>query len=51
VLPGPQVKGLYEWQGACERRAKPSADEEAERTAYCVELERMRVSVTMGEGI
>jgi serine O-acetyltransferase len=31
--------------------AEPFADEEAERTAYREELERMRVYVTMGEGI
>ena len=31
-------------------RAKPFADEEAERAAYRVELERMKVYVSMGEG-
>jgi serine O-acetyltransferase len=30
---------------------EPFADEEAERTAYSAELERMRAYVTMGEGI
>jgi hypothetical protein len=30
---------------------EPFADEEAERTAYRTELERMKAYVTMGEGI
>jgi serine O-acetyltransferase len=34
-----------------DRRATPFADEEAERTAYRVELERLRTYVSMGEGI
>ncbi len=46
-----RVEELEERLGARERRAKPFADEEAERTAYRFELERMRSYVTMGEGI
>jgi len=46
-----RVEELEERLGARERRAKPFADEEAERTAYRLELERMRVYVSMGEGI
>ena len=46
-----RVEELEERLGARDRRAKPFADEEAERTAYRVELERMRVYVSMGEGI
>lgn len=34
-----------------DRRAIPFADEEAERTAYSAELERLRNYVSMGEGI
>jgi serine O-acetyltransferase len=34
-----------------DRRATPFADEEAERTAYRAELERLRIYVSMGEGI
>ncbi|MGA7341969.1 MAG: serine O-acetyltransferase [Terracidiphilus sp.] len=37
--------------GAEERCAQPFADEEAERSAYRVELERLRIYVSMGEGI
>jgi serine O-acetyltransferase len=37
--------------GAHEHWTKPFADEEAERTAYRVELDRMRNYVSMGEGI
>ncbi len=37
--------------GAGEPCAQPFADEEAERTAYRVELERLKVYVSMGEGI
>ena len=46
-----RVEELEERLGAHEHRAKPFADEEAERTAYRVELERMSVYVSMGEGI
>jgi serine O-acetyltransferase len=46
-----RVEELEERLGARERRAKPFADEEAERAAYRVELEQMRVYVSMGEGI
>jgi serine O-acetyltransferase len=46
-----RVEELEERLGAREHWAKPFADEEAERTAYRVALERMRVYVTMGEGI
>ena len=46
-----RVEELEERLGAQEHWAKPFADEEAERTAYRVELERMRVYVSMGEGI
>jgi serine O-acetyltransferase len=46
-----RVEELEERLGARDRRAKPFADEEAERTAYRVELERTRVYVSMGEGI
>jgi serine O-acetyltransferase len=46
-----RVEELEARLGAEEHKAMPFADEEAERTAYRVELERMRVYVTMGEGI
>ncbi len=46
-----RVEDLEERLGAHEHWAKPFADEEAERTAYRVEVERMRVYVQMGEGI
>jgi len=46
-----RVDELEERLGAGEPRVKPFADEEAEREAYRVELERMRVYVSMGEGI
>jgi serine O-acetyltransferase len=46
-----RVEDLEERCGAPEHRAKPFADEEAERTAYRRELERLRVYVSMGEGI
>jgi serine O-acetyltransferase len=46
-----RVEELEERLGAREHWAKPFADEEAERTAYRVELERMKVYVSMGEGI
>jgi serine O-acetyltransferase len=46
-----RVEELEEQIGARERRAKPFADEEAERTAYRRELERLRTYVSMGEGI
>jgi serine O-acetyltransferase len=46
-----RVDELEERYGAHEHRVKPFADEEAERNAYRVELERLRVYVSMGEGI
>jgi serine O-acetyltransferase len=46
-----RVEELEERLGATERWAQPFADEEAERTAYRVELERLKVYVSMGEGI
>jgi serine O-acetyltransferase len=46
-----RVEELEERLGAREHWAKPFADEEAERSAYRVELERMKVYVSMGEGI
>ncbi len=46
-----RVEEMEERLGARERRAKPFADEEAERTAYRIELERLRAYVSMGEGI
>jgi serine O-acetyltransferase len=46
-----RVQELEERLGAHEHWTKPFEDEEAERAAYRVELERMRVYVTMGEGI
>jgi serine O-acetyltransferase len=46
-----RVEELEERLGADEHRVKPFADEEAERSAYRVELERLRVYVSMGEGI
>ena len=46
-----RVDELEERLGAPEHRAEPFADEEAERAAYRVELERLKVYVTMGEGI
>jgi serine O-acetyltransferase len=46
-----RVEELEGRLGAHEHWAKPFADEEAERTAYRVELEQMRVYVSMGEGI
>ena len=46
-----RVEELEERLGAHEHWAKPFADEEAERSAYRVELERLRVYVSMGEGI
>ena len=46
-----RVEELEERLGAREHWAKPFADEEAERAAYRVELERLRVYVSMGEGI
>jgi len=46
-----RVEELEGRLGASEPCAKPFAEEEAERSAYRVELERMRVYVTMGEGI
>jgi serine O-acetyltransferase len=46
-----RVEELEARLGAHERWAKPFAEEEAERAAYRDELERMRVYVSMGEGI
>lgn len=46
-----RVEELEDRLGAQEHRIKPFAEEESERTAYRVELERMRVYVSMGEGI
>ena len=46
-----RVEELEERLGAREHWAKPFADEDAERKAYRMELERMRVYVSMGEGI
>jgi serine O-acetyltransferase len=46
-----RVDELEERLGATEPSAQPFADEEAERTAYREELERLKVYVTMGEGI
>ncbi|MGA3129567.1 MAG: serine O-acetyltransferase [Terracidiphilus sp.] len=46
-----RVDELEERLGARDRWAKPFADEEAERAAYSAELERLRVYVSMGEGI
>ncbi|MGO8757960.1 MAG: serine O-acetyltransferase [Terracidiphilus sp.] len=46
-----RVEELEDRLGSQEHRVKPFADEEAERSAYRVELERLRVYVSMGEGI
>lgn len=46
-----RVDELEERFGAHEHWTTPFADEEAERAAYRVELERMRTYVSMGEGI
>ena len=46
-----RVEELEERLGATERWAQPFADEEAERAAYAAELDRLRVYVSMGEGI
>lgn len=46
-----RVEDLEMRLGAREHWAKPFADEEAERTAYRTELEKLRVYVEMGEGI
>jgi len=46
-----RVEELEERLGATERWAQPFADEEAERAAYTAELERLRIYVSMGEGI
>ncbi len=42
---------LEERRGATERWAQPVAAAEADRAAYSAELERLRVYVSMGEGI
>jgi len=46
-----RVEKMEERLGETERWAKPFADEEAERSAYRVELERLKFYVSMGEGI
>jgi len=46
-----RVDELEERLGATEPSVQPFADEEAERAAYTAELERLRVYVSMGEGI
>jgi serine O-acetyltransferase len=46
-----RVEELEARFGAHERWAKPFAEEEAERSAYRVELEKTRAYVEMGEGI
>jgi serine O-acetyltransferase len=46
-----RVDELEERLGAPDHKTNPFADEEAERDAYRVELERLRVYVSMGEGI
>jgi serine O-acetyltransferase len=46
-----RVEELEEQLGRHAQPAKPFAAEEAERTAYRVELEKLRVYVSMGEGI
>jgi serine O-acetyltransferase len=46
-----RVEELEDRLGGQQHRASPFADEEAERAAYRVELERLRVYVSMGEGI
>ena len=46
-----RVEDLEERLGAHEHRVIPFAAEEAERTAYRVQLDRLRAYVSMGEGI
>ncbi len=46
-----RVDDLEQRIGAADHRARPFAEEEAERTAYSEELERLRQYVSMGEGI
>jgi serine O-acetyltransferase len=46
-----RVEELEERLGATEPSVQPFADEEAERAAYSAELERLKVYVSMGEGI
>ena len=46
-----RVDELEDRLGAHEDRTKPFAHEELERAAYRVELDRLRVYVSMGEGI
>jgi serine O-acetyltransferase len=46
-----RVEELEDRLGAAEHRVKPFADEEAERAAYRIELDRLRSYVSMGEGI
>jgi serine O-acetyltransferase len=46
-----RVEELEARLGAPDHKANPFADEEAERNAYRVELERLQIYVSMGEGI
>ena len=46
-----RVEELEDRLGRRDHAAQPFADEEAERAAYRMELERLRVYVSMGEGI
>jgi len=46
-----RVDAIENQMGAEEPCVQPFADEEAERSAYRVELEKLRVYVSMGEGI
>jgi serine O-acetyltransferase len=46
-----RVEELEHRLGTDEHQANPFADEEAERAAYRAELERLRIYVSMGEGI
>src|SRR5580692_6251795 len=46
-----RVDALESQMGTEEPCVRPFADEEAERSAYRVELEKLRVYVSMGEGI
>jgi len=46
-----RVEELEERLGGEAQRAEPFAAEEAERSAYREELERLRQYVSMGEGI
>ena len=46
-----RVEELEDRLGTRDHKAKPFADEEAERAAYREDLERLRIYVSMGEGI